>query len=123
MALFTVAAVSANENVTLDDQTVSQGIEELPVADGIEISENESSNTAQVSQMDTRIEAEDVAANHNEKAELVGYLKDGNKQPVCNKTVSIFINAKSYNKTTDNFGKVVLKLDLKPNAYNARLFD
>ena len=121
LALFTVAAVSANENVTLDDQTVSQGIEELPVADGIEISENESSNTAQVSQMDTRIEAEDVTVNHNEKAELVGYLKDGNKQPVCNKTVSIFINAKSYNKTTDNFGKVVLKLDLKPNAYNATI--
>lgn len=121
LALFTVAAVSANENVTLDDQTVSQGIEELPVADGIEISENESSNTAQVSQMDTRIEAEDVTANHNEKAELVGYLKDGNNQPVCNKTVSIFINAKSYNKTTDNFGKVVLKLDLKPNTYNATI--
>lgn len=121
LALFTVAAVSANENVTLDDQTVSQGIEELPVADGIEISENESSNTAQVSQMDTRIEAEDVTANHNEKAELVGYLKDGNNQPVCNKTVSIFINAKSYNKTTDNFGKVVLKLDLKHNTYNATI--
>lgn len=121
LVLFTVAAVSANENVTLDDQTVSQGIEELPVADGIEISENESSNTAQVSQMDTRIEAEDVTANHNEKAELVGYLKDGNNQPVCNKTVSIFINAKSYNKTTDNFGKVVLKLDLKPNTYNATI--
>lgn len=121
LALFTVVAVSANENVTLDDQTVSPGIEELPVADGIEISENESSNTAQVSQMDTRIEAEDVTVNHNEKAELVGYLKDGNKQPVCNKTVSIFINAKSYNKTTDNFGKVVLKLDLKPNVYNATI--
>lgn len=121
LALFTVAAVSANENVTLDDQTVSRGIEELPVADGIEISENESSNTAQVSQMDTRIEAEDVTANHNEKAELVGYLKDGNNQPVCNKTVSIFINAKSYNKTTDNFGKVVLKLDLKHNTYNATI--
>lgn len=117
LILLTVGIASADENITGDVATPSQDIE-IPIT---EISVNESSQIIQNPQINTKMESKDVTTYHKENAELVGYLKDTSNQPITNKPVSIFINDKVYNKMTDNFGKVVLKLDLKPNTYKATI--
>lgn len=68
-------------------------------------------------QENTNIESKNVTSYYKEKCELVSYLKDDHGQPISNKTLSVFINNKIYNKTTDDSGKVVLTLNLNPNKY------
>ena len=67
--------------------------------------------------MSTKIESEDVTTYYKENSEFVSYLKDSNNQPISNKRVSILINSKIYDRTTDVEGKIVLKLNLKPGTY------
>ena len=117
LAFFSVAIVSANENVTADEQTVLQSAEELPVLEEIENTANESS--VGDAYQSTEIVTKDVRTYYKEDFQLVGYLKDSNSQPISNKKVSISINNKNYNRITDNLGKVVLKLNLKPGTYAA----
>ena len=117
LAFFSVAIVSANENVTADEQTVLQSAEELPVLEEIENTANESS--VGDAYQSTEIVTKDVRTYYKEDFQLVGYLKDSNSQPISNKKVSISINNKNYNRITDNLGKVVLKLNLKPGTYTA----
>ena len=69
----------------------------------------------------THIESENITTYYMEKGELVGYLKDDDNQPIPNRTLSISIKDKIYNRTTDSFGKVVLKLNLKPNTYLTKI--
>lgn len=42
-------------------------------------------------------------------------------QPISNKKVSILINSKIYDRTTDVDGKIVLKLNLRPGTYSAKV--
>jgi hypothetical protein len=116
LLFISIGAVSANDNVTddvsLDEESLLTGIDETPVA---EI--NESSPTIQ----DSHIEVKDVKTYYKEKSTLVSYLKDDKNQSISNKKVSIFINNKGYDRITDNVGKVVLKLNLKPGTYTAKI--
>jgi hypothetical protein len=67
----------------------------------------------------TQIEANEINSYYKEKSQLVSYLKDANGTPIKNKQLTITLNGKDYNKTTDSNGKVSLDVNLKPNTYNA----
>ena len=122
LIFLTMGIVSANENITddisLNDEIPSQDISETPLSHEIESDANEH---IQNSQETTIIEAKDVKTYYKEKYNLVAYLKDSSNQPISNKKVSILINDKNYDKVTDKLGKVVLKLNLKPGTYAAKI--
>ena len=123
LILLSIGFVSANDNVTdkisLDEEVISQNSDSNLISGDIESSTNESSQFIgeQHSQINTKIEAKPVKTYYKEGAELVSYLKDSSNKPISNKKVSIFINNKIYNKFTDKEGKVLLKLNLKPDTY------
>ena len=122
LVFLTIGIVSANENVTgdisLNEVIHSQDIAEIPIAEATEGKLNE---IVENSQINTNIESKDVKTYYKEKSDLVAYLKDSNNQPISNKKVSIFINDKKYDKFTDKLGKVILKLNLKPGTYAAKI--
>lgn len=103
---------SASDNVTVDDSIESDFLcEEIDL--NSPVSDNASSKAG------TQIQVEEMDSYYKEKNQLVGYFKDQNGTPIENKTLNIFLNGKTYNKTTDSNGKVTLPVDLKPNEYNA----
>ena len=120
LILLSVGFVSANENVTdefsLAYETVIQDGDEPILSEDI-VDEPEIEPAPQ----STVIDAKDVKTYYKEDVRLVSYLKDSHNQPISNKKVSILINNKIYNRWTDNDGKVVLKLNLKPNTYTATI--
>ena len=120
LILLSVGFVSANENVTdefsLGDETAIQDSEDYILSEDI-VDEPEIEPAPEI----TVIEAKNVKTYYKEDVKLISYLKDSNNQPISNKMVSIFINNKVYNRLTDNDGKVVLKLNLKPNTYAATI--
>lgn len=65
----------------------------------------------------TQIELNGIDSYYKENTDLVGYLKDTNGTPIINKQLKVFLNGKIYNKTTDNNGKITLKINLNPNTY------
>lgn len=69
----------------------------------------------------TKITAKKVNAYYKEKSHLNVYLKDSNNKALMNKKVKVNINHKTYSKTTDNFGRFALKLNLKPNRYDVKI--
>lgn len=106
--IISLSIVSANENITdsndylIDDQiTVSSEINET------------------VEKTNVNIETDDFESYYNEKTELVSYLKDDTNQSLKNKTVKITVNGKTYEKTTNEGGKVTLPINLKPDTYKA----
>ena len=121
LIFLTAGIVSANENITDDisiqEETSVQNVSETPVNEVIESDADENVQNSQ----ETAIEAKDVNTYYKEKSELVAYLKDSNSQPIANKKVLISISNKNYDKITDNLGKVVLKLNLKPGTYTAKI--
>ncbi len=58
----------------------------------------------------TKIEASKVTKTYNVAKSLVLSLKDVNGEILANKTVTITINGKDYNKTTDSNGQAILAL-------------
>lgn len=122
LLILSMGVVSASDNVTgdvtFDDEIIS--INQTPASEDFENDVDEHSPIAEVnrSPIDTKIDAKNVKTYYKENSELVGYLKDTKNNPIPNKTVSILINNKVYNKSSDDFGKFVLKLNLKPNTYN-----
>lgn len=68
-------------------------------------------------QTDTWIESKSITTYYKESCKWTCYLKNSNNHPVSNKKVSVSINGKTYDKITDNLGRIVLKLDLKPGTY------
>lgn len=70
---------------------------------------------------DSRIESKNVNTYYKENSELAAYLKDSNSNPISNRNVQISLNNKIYDKITDASGKVVLKLNLKPDTYKATI--
>lgn len=122
-----IGFASANDNSTQGDalnmELDSSFIDEAPIIEDIESTQNESSQGSDElpTKIDTKIEAKDVKTYYKEDANLVSYLKDADNNPVSNKNVSIFINNKFYDKITDSNGKIVLNLNLKPNTYKATI--
>ena len=113
--------VSANDNITKDiSQNNNVHTQEIVdtkdlVNKSLPVTENAPNIT------NTKIESKDVTTYYKEKSQLTTYLKDNDNQPIPNKKLSIHINNKNYDKITDNFGKVILKLDLKPGTYTAKI--
>ena len=123
LILLSIGFVSASDNgtdeIALIDDSVSQPVDENSLNDEIDNDINSSSNMGvdESCPMSTKIESEDVTTYYKENSEFVSYLKDSNNQPISNKRVSILINSKIYDRTTDVEGKIVLKLNLKPGTY------
>ena len=69
----------------------------------------------------TKITVNRVNTYYKEKASLFVCLKDSKNNAIKNKAVKISLNGKTYIKTTNNFGKVSLNLNLKPNRYNVNI--
>lgn len=104
--------VFASDNVTCDGS-----IEHGSIGEEIELNSPLSDNSS--FKADTQIQLDDIDSYYKEKSQLVGYLKDQNGTPIENKTLSVLLNGKTYNKTTDANGKITLNINLKPNTYNA----
>ena len=121
LIFLTVGVVSANENITddisLNDEISSQNVSETPINEEIESDSNDNTQNFQ----DTTIEAKDVKTYYKEKSNFVAYLKDANNNPLANKKVVISLDNKNYDEITDNLGKVVLKLNLNPGTYKAKI--
>ena len=124
LILLSIGFVSASDNgtdeIALIDESVSQPVDETPINEEISNDMNDSSNIGSCP-MSTKIESEDITTYYKENSEFVSYLKDSNNQPISNKRVSILINNKIYDRTTDVEGKIVLKLNLKPGTYCAKV--
>ena len=69
----------------------------------------------------TSINSNSPSVYYKEKGQLISYLKDEGGQPISNKNLTILLNGKSYTRTTDNTGKAVLNLNLKPNKYDVKI--
>lgn len=127
LILLSIGFVSASDNgtdeIALIDESVSQPVDENSLNDEIDNDINDSSNMGvdDSCPMSTKIASEDVTTYYKENSEFVSYLKDSNNQPISNKRVSILINSKIYDRTTDVEGKIVLKLNLKPGTYCAKV--
>ena len=127
LILLSIGFVSASDNgtdeIALIDESVSQPVDENSLNDEIDNDINSSSNMGvdESCPMSTKIESEDVTTYYKENSEFVSYLKDINNQPISNKRVSILMNSKIYDRTTDDEGKIVLKLNLKPGTYCAKV--
>lgn len=121
LIFLTVGVVSANENITddisLNDEISSQNVSETPITEEIESDSNDNIQNFQ----ETTIEAKDVKTYYKEKSNFVAYLKDSNSNPLANKKVVISLDNKNYDEITDNLGKVVLKLNLNPGTYKAKI--
>lgn len=117
--ILSVGAVYASDNVTDDiSQNYNAILEnEISVSDNFLV-EN-SSYAVNDDKINTEIESANINSYYKEKNKLVSYLKDGNGSSIQNKSLSIFLNGKTYNKTTDTDGSVKLALNLKPGSYNA----
>lgn len=120
-----ISAVSASDNVTdeisLNDDGNSLEVNDAQMIGDIENVTSESSQSIEDApiKIDSKIESKKVTAYYKEDCQLVSYLRDDNNQPIANKKVSISINSKIYDRISDNQGKVVLKLNLKPGTYAA----
>lgn len=66
---------------------------------------------------DTVIEAVDIDAYYKEESNFTGYLKDADSQPIKNRTLKVDINGKTYEKITDDSGRVTLPVSLSANDY------
>lgn len=115
LIFLTVGMVCANENVTADEYVSFQNDLQTPATEEI------ANQTCEHSQIATKIETKEVTTYYKEKSELVSYLKDSNNQPVSNKRVFISIDNRNHDGFSDDGGNVVLKLNLKPGTYTAKI--
>ena len=117
---FVLASENVTEDVAFDEQATSSN--QTHIVEEMEINLDDSSPIEEnQTQTNTKIETRNVNSYYKEHSELVSYLKDCNNNPISNKNVSILINNKVYNKISDNAGKIVLKITLKPNTYKATI--
>ena len=117
---FVLASENVTEDVAFDEQATSSN--QTHIVEEMEINLDDSSPIEEnQTQTNTKIETRNVNSYYKEHSELVSYLKDCNNNPISNKKVSILINNNVYNKISDNAGKIVLKITLKPNTYKATI--
>jgi hypothetical protein len=69
----------------------------------------------------TTISASAISMAYLSGKQLIVTLKDKNKNPLSNKVVSIKINGKTVNRTTNSKGQVKLTITLGPKTYTASL--
>ena len=115
-----IGIVSASENVT-DIADVQQDIESDDVVPDIASNTYEIQSNEQAALKNTSITSNNPSMYYKENGQLIGYLKDNDNKPIKNKNLTISLNGKTYSKTTDKVGKIVLNLNLKPNRYDANI--
>lgn len=103
----------ASDNVTCTSIESNSSFEQESADVNVDVVEFQSNS----SKTDTIIEVNDIESYYKENTNLAGYLKDINGTPIKNRQLNIFLNGKTYNKTTDDNGGFALKLNLKPNTY------
>ncbi|MBQ7928486.1 MAG: hypothetical protein IJ287_07075 [Methanobrevibacter sp.] len=106
-------AVCASENIT--DAVLDFDSEEPLLIDGA----NAKDTALQVNE--THIEVDNTVSYYKDKAIFASYLKDSDNHPIQNRTVKIQIEDSTYNITSDESGKSVLSLDIKPNVYRVNV--
>lgn len=108
-----LSMVFASDNVTCDNASAESDC----VSNEIDLNSHVSDNFS--FRADAQIQVTEIDSYYKEKNQLVSYLKDSNGTPIENRTLSIHLNGKTYNKTTDSNGKVTLNINLKPSTYKA----
>lgn len=118
-----VGVISASDNIT-DIQNSADTIQ-IPESEDIDVNLQSSIDESQLSEIsdvqNTSIVSNNPKVYYGENTQLVSYLKDDNSQPLANKKLTIFLNGQTYTRITDNAGKIVLNLNLKPNTYHANI--
>lgn len=117
-----IGIVSASDNITdIIDVQDTVGFSQSDVGVDLTGTVNETHVDETVEVKNTSIKSNNPTIYYKEKGELVSYLRDDNNQPIQNKTLSIFLNDKIYTKVTNENGKIILSLNLKPNTYNVNI--
>lgn len=122
LVILTVGIASASHDIT--DNSTLQDIQSIDAGEIIgEIeSEEDLHDTGDVQvRMDTKIESKNVCKYYKEDLELISYLKDSHNRPISNKNLSIIIDNKVHHEISDNSGRIVLKLNLKPGTYSTAI--
>lgn len=101
-------AAFASDNVTDTASEISFSEEPVPVDVSIEDAPIKGS---------AQIEIKGIESYYKEKSTLAGYLKDADGNPIPDRQLSVVLDGKTYNRTTDDTGKIALNINLKPNSY------
>ena len=111
LALLSISAVAADENVTdiLNESDV-------PAQDDAILQEN---GSGEVNKTVSKIESSKVTGYETFKSTISFKLTSDDK-PLASKRVSILINGVTYNKTTDKNGQASVSLKLKTGTYFAK---
>jgi hypothetical protein len=117
--ILSFGVVYASDNVTEDVSPNIDTILENEVSVFDNFSAENSNQIVSNGNVNAKIESSNIDSYYKEKNELFSQLKDDNDNPIQNKSLSIFLNGKTYNRTTDVNGSVKLPLNLKPGSYNA----
>lgn len=112
--ILSFGVVCACDNVTEDISMDSGAVLENEIA----VTDNVSAENQIADRANANIESADVSSYYKENCEFVSYLKDSNGNPIENRTLSIFLDGKTYDRTTDANGSARLALDLKPGSYD-----
>lgn len=123
-----IGMISASEDVN-STLAIDDGVEVPEVSFDEDLSSdsqisdelNETSNIEASEIINTNIKSNQPSLYYKENGDLVTYLTDDNNNPIPNKQLNIVINGINYTRTTDNTGKAVLNLNLKPNTYDVTI--
>lgn len=108
LVLLTLSAVSAAENVTADEDVLAQADgDELKVLEDDAVISDSANKT-----VSSEITSSDVVGYSSFETDISAKLTSEGK-PLSSKTVKISVADRSYSRTTDSDGKIVLSLDLK----------
>ena len=72
-----------------------------------------------VNKLNTQLSAPDISTTYKNAKNLVVSLKDEKGNVISGKTVTVVVNGKTYNETTDSNGQVIVSLNLPVKTYIA----
>ena len=108
------AVVSADNNST--DDVVTSDVDEEPPSGVVELASANDTLATSNDNDDYDLSSDDVKMYYKGKAKYEAVLSQDDK-PVVNEHVLIKLDGKTYNKTTDNNGKIAIDLNLKVGKY------
>lgn len=113
--ILSISFISASEDINMEEdlnQNFTSKIDEVE-------KQNLENETSKIK--NTKIEIAKKNSYYKDESNLICFLKDNDSRPIKNKKLIISINKKKHIKTTDNLGKITLKLDLKPSSYKVNI--
>ena len=114
--MLSLSVVSATDTNLTDDVGIGD-VDEEPPSDVSVVDSTNETFTSSNQQEDYILTASNVSMYYKGNSNYVVVLSQGNA-PVSNASISVSINGVSYNKTTDDNGKVSLPLDLNVGSYS-----